>query len=73
MGLEWWEMSKILKLKPDAKPFATEDFLYDLFYGGYIKPSEILEEESAKKVCDAVSVVLDFIQLTEESGIFEEV
>lgn len=72
MGLEWWEMSKTLKLKPDAKPFSTEDFLYDLFYGGYIKPREILEEESAKEVCDAVSIVLDFIQLTEESGIFEE-
>ena len=44
-----------LKIKPGTKA-STSDFWFDLTRGGYLKPSELLEDpEIAKKVEEAVS------------------
>lgn len=40
---------------------STDDFYYDLAYGGYLNPYEICEnEEDAKEVERAVRVLKDF-------------
>ena len=46
---------------------STSDFWYDLTDGGYLDPHEICEnEEDAKKVLDAISIIKDFEQSCEE-------
>ena len=61
-----------MKIREDAEAIATDDFYYDLFAGGYIKPEEMLSEEDAKKVREAVSVITDFVDSLEEAGKLEE-
>lgn len=49
-----------MKIKENVTIF-TSDFWYDLFQGGYIKPEEILENESdIEDVKNAIKVILDF-------------
>lgn len=49
-----------MNIKENAAIF-TSDFWYDLFQGGYIKPEEILENESdVQNVKNAIKVILDF-------------
>lgn len=49
-----------MKIKPGAKA-SSSDFWYDLTRGGYLKPSELLEDpEVAKKVQEAVDLVEQF-------------
>jgi len=49
-----------MKIKKDAK-VTVEDFWYDLFEGGYIKPQEILEnKEDVDRVVEAINVLKDF-------------
>jgi hypothetical protein len=39
----------------------TDDFWYDLFEGGYIKPETLLESgEDIKKVRDAITLLREF-------------
>lgn len=46
-----------MKIK-DGCEASTDDFYYDLFQGGYIRPKEILEnEEDIKKVEEALKVI----------------
>jgi len=41
--------------------FDSDDFWYDLFDGGYIKPEEIIEDQSdIDNVIDAISVLSEF-------------
>lgn len=55
------------------EPVFSSDPAYDLLYGGYIKPQELLEDqEQAKKVREAVEVVYNFLAKAEEVGILEE-
>lgn len=61
-----------MKYKKDASKVHSDDVLYDLFYGGYIKPEEFLEKESAEDVEAAIEVILEFIEGLEERGLIEE-
>lgn len=58
-----------MKIKKDVEPVATDNPLYDLFEGGYIKPCEILEDSS--EVDAAVKIVNEFLTLLEDEGILE--
>lgn len=49
-----------MKIKENVTIF-TSDFWYDLLQGGYIKPEEILENESdIEDVKNAIKIILDF-------------
>ena len=48
-------------VKGVAPEMATEDFWYDLFYGGYIRTADFLEyEEDIEQVEKAVEVLQKF-------------
>jgi len=61
-----------MKIKKDYQVVST-DFWYDLTYGGYLKPDEILEDpEDARRVRDAVAVLWEFEKsCPEQIGGFE--
>lgn len=60
-----------MKWKKDAE-IVTSDFWYDLTDGGYIVPSELLEdEEEIKEVEKAVEVLRKFKRSAEENEILE--
>ncbi len=55
-----------MKIKQGAEA-STSDFWYDLTSGGYLKPSELLEDpEVAKKVEEAVKLVQEFEEACRE-------
>ena len=55
-----------MKIKKDCTA-STDDFWYDLIKGGYLKPEEILEEQSdIDKVRYAIKVLEDFEDSCEE-------
>ena len=46
---------------------STSDFYYDLTQGGYLKPTEMCEnQEDAEKVAEAIKVLEDFRESCEE-------
>lgn len=48
------------KIKPGVQVH-SEDFWYDLTYGGYIKPEEIIEDpEQVLELKKAIKIVLSF-------------
>lgn len=50
-----------MELKQDADPIASSDFWYDIFEGGYIKPENILLNDSdIQAVQDARRVMENF-------------
>lgn len=60
-----------MKWKKDAE-IVTSDFWYDLTDGGYITPSELLEdEEEIAEVEHAVEVLRKFKRSAEENEILE--
>jgi hypothetical protein len=55
-----------------AEPICSSDPLYDLIWGGYIEPSEILiNSDEIDKVSDAAEVLREFLKQAEESGKLE--
>ena len=62
-----------LKLKQASLPtVSTDDFYYDLFLGGYFKPEKFLDEESAKKVQEAIDIINEYENLLVENELIEE-
>lgn len=58
-----------MEFKKNVK-IETDDFYYDLFLGGYIKPEKILENrDDIKRVQDAIDVIDDFYNSAEEADI----
>jgi len=56
-----------MKVKKNLN-ISTSDFMYDLFYGGYIDPSKILEDKKdIEKVDKAIQTILEF-----EASVAEE-
>lgn len=48
----------------------SDDFWYDLFYGGYIKPEKLLKnKDDVAKIKNAMQVLLDFKKDAEEQQI----
>jgi len=62
-----------LRLKQASLSTAsTDDFYYDLFLGGYFKPEKFLDEESAKKVKEAINIINQYENLLVENELIEE-
>ncbi|HUS50611.1 MAG TPA: hypothetical protein VMZ91_10630 [Candidatus Paceibacterota bacterium] len=60
-----------MKLKKDAT-LITDDFWYDLFDGGYIKPEKLLEDQvDIDSVEEAISILEDFRESLDD--ILEEI
>ena len=60
-----------MKLKKDAT-LTTDDFWYDLFDGGYIKPEKLLEDQvDIDSVEEAISILEDFRESLDD--ILEEI
>lgn len=60
-----------MKWKKDAE-IVTSDFWYDLTDGGYIVPSELLEdEEEIAEVENAIKVLRKFLRSAQENEIIE--
>lgn len=60
-----------MEFKP-LEPVSSDDPLYDLFYGGYIKPEDLLANETdIEAVKEAVELVREFLQEAEEAGVLE--
>ena len=52
-----------MKIKKGAKLNEDCDFWYDLTDGGYIKPEQVLENQSdIEKVLEAIEIIRDFEQ-----------
>lgn len=50
----------------------TDDFFYDLFDGGYIKPEKLLKnQEDIDKVKNAIEIIKDFKDSAEDKDILE--
>ncbi len=64
----------LFKFKPNAKAeIGSEDPLYALTFGGYLKPEGLLEDkELALEVKKAARLVQDFIQACQDNEIIEE-
>lgn len=61
-----------MQFKKDVH-FSSDDFYYDLFEGGYIKPENLLENpDEIVKVKQAISVIEQFRDELEVKGIMEE-
>ena len=61
-----------MKWKAEAR-IETSDFWYDLTDGGYIKPSELLEnKEDIERVENAIKVIQEFEQSAWDNDIFIE-
>ena len=61
------------KNRDEIDPVASDDFLYALFYGGYIRPEKFLEPESALRVTEAMDTIRQFIDEAQEKGFIEEI
>lgn len=60
-----------MKIKKDVDIFSDE-FWYDLIYGGYLSPEKILEgEEDILRVKQAISVLSEYEQLLIDNNILE--
>jgi hypothetical protein len=58
-----------MEFKKNVK-IETDDFYYDLFLGGYIKPEKLLaNRDDIKRVQDAIDVIDDFYNSAEEADI----
>ena len=60
-----------LEFRKDAESTCTSDFFYDLFDGGYIKPENFLEKNSAKHVRSAMDVLLKYREELEERELIQ--
>lgn len=50
----------------------TDDFYYDLFDDGYIKPEKLLKnQEDIDKVKNAIEIIKDFKESAEDKDILE--
>lgn len=56
------------------KHITTDDFWYDLFDGGYIRPEELLQDrKDVNEVKNAIDLLLEFRREAESNGIIDSV
>ena len=64
-------MTKLkFKARPE-EPVCTTDPYYDLCTGGYIKPSQMLEEPYATQVEEAAATIEAFLEQAQKAGWLE--
>lgn len=62
-----------LKFKNDAESMGiSEDFFYMISGGGWMCPEKFLEEEDAKRVREAITLIEQYEQQGMDEGFFEE-
>lgn len=62
----------MFKFKKVAEPTFTSEPEYDLLWGGYILPSELLEDpEQVEEVETAIAVITTFLNEAQEAGVME--
>lgn len=62
-----------LRLKANHKDIiVTDDFYYDLFLGGYIKPEDFLIKDDTYQINAAIQAIKDFEQLLRDRGILDD-
>jgi len=50
----------------------TNDFFYDLFDGGYIKPEDLLKDENdVETIKNAIKIIKEFRDLAEENDVLD--
>jgi hypothetical protein len=57
-----------MKFKTNIKPVTTSEFWYDLMDGGYICPEDLLENEDAEKVRNAMQILQEFFDQSIDEG-----
>jgi len=57
-----------MKVRDDAKPVATSEFLYDLMEG-YIKPENLLKDPTPMRL--AIATIREFKELLDEHNLIE--
>jgi len=60
-----------MNFRKNAKELVTDDPYYDLMEGGYIKPSDYLEEMDARELELAIKLIKRFLDEAEENGLIE--
>jgi len=62
------------KFKEDAEPqCSSNDFWYDLVYGGYIKPEKVLaDEDQIRRLKEAISVLNSFENALEANELIQQ-
>lgn len=60
-----------MRIRDGATQGSTQDFFYDMFDGGYIDPEDYLVEEDAKRVREAMWVILEFRKVLEDTDMME--
>jgi hypothetical protein len=52
----------------------TNDFFYDLFDGGYIKPEDLLKDENdVETIKNAIKIIKEFRDLAEENDVLDHI
>jgi hypothetical protein len=52
----------------------TNDFFYDLFDGGYIKPEDLLKNENdVETIKNAIKIIKEFRDLAEENDVLDHI
>lgn len=60
-----------MEIKQDYEQ-SSYDIMYDIFYGGYIKPEEALEDaEDIARLQAAIDTVLEFVNALEDHPGFD--
>jgi hypothetical protein len=67
MKIEW-------KFKKDTEPQGSSDgFYYDIVYGGYIKPEELLDDEKQIVIfSEALEIVHSFEEALQDNELLNE-
>lgn len=56
----------------DIETVYSGEYFYDVTDGGHIRPENMLVEEDAKKVQEALDLVCEFFRQAEANGCLEE-
>lgn len=66
-------MGNKLKFKKEAVPiWINEEFFYAINDGGWCAPEKFLEEQDAKRVRDAINLIVQYEEEGIALGVFEE-
>lgn len=62
------------KFTHDAEVVMSDNYFYDLFESGYIRPEELLDDKNQiDTVREAMDIVHSFLTQSEQAGLIEEI
>jgi hypothetical protein len=63
-----------MKVNEKAEPICTDNFFYDLFYGGYFNPEVFLvDKQMINDVNNAIQLIKKYKMALRDSGKMEEI